>query len=79
MECGSVNECIHDRQSPPPLVSDYHSSDSEEDEPLDVVVVDDSVQMVTNAVILPAHEVFNSYGQSISNFEFLINYGFQLS
>jgi N-lysine methyltransferase SETD6 len=73
MECGSVNECIHDRQGPPPLVSDYHSSDSEEDEG------GDSVQMVTNAVIHPAHEVFNTYGEAISNFELLINYGFKSS
>lgn len=73
MECGSVNECIHDRQDPPPLVSDYHSSDSEEDEE------DSTVQMVTNAVILPAHEVFNTYGEAISNFELLINYGFESS
>ena len=71
MECGSVKECIHDGQGPP-LVSDYHSSDSEEDE-------DDAVEMVTNAVIHPAHEVFNTYGETISNHELLINYGFQLS
>lgn len=72
MECGSVNECVHDSQGPPPLVSDYHSSDSEEDE-------DDTVEMVTNAVIHPAHQVFNTYGEALSNFELLINYGFQLS
>lgn len=71
MECGSVKECIHDRQGPP-LVSDYHSSDSEEDG-------DDTVEMVTNAVIHPTHEVFNTYGESVSNHELLINYGFQLS
>lgn len=74
MECGSVKECIHDRQGPPPLVSDYHSSDSEEDEE-----DDDAVQMVSNAVILPSHQVFNTYGENISNSELLINYGFQLS
>ena len=71
MECGSVRECIHDRQGLP-LVSDYHSSDSEEEEDKD-----DTVEMVTNAVIHPAHEVFNTYGE-ISNHELLINYGFQL-
>ena len=72
IECGSVNECIHDHRQGPPLVSDYHSSDSEEDE-------DDSIQMVTNAVIHPASQVFNTYGEQISNSELLINYGFQLS
>lgn len=73
MECGSVNECIHDSShAEPPLVSDYHSSGSEEDE-------EDTVQMVTNAVIHPEREVFNTYGESISNSELLINYGFQLS
>ena len=72
MECGSVNECIHDRQGPP-LVSDYRSSDSEgEDE-------GQAVEMVTNAVVHPAHEVFNTYGETISSHELLINYGFQLS
>ena len=70
MECGSVKECVHDRQGPP-LVSDYHSSDSEEEE-------EDVVEMVTNAVIHPSHEVFNTYGESLSNNELLINYGFQL-
>lgn len=69
MQCGSVNECIHDGQAPP-LVSDYHSSDSEED---------DAVEMVANAAILPAHEVFNTYGESLSNDELLVNYGFRLS
>ena len=72
MECGSVKECIHDRQGPP-LVSDYHSSDSEEEDE------DDGVEMVTNAVVHPAHEVFNTYGETVSNDELLINYGFQLS
>jgi len=71
MECGSVNECIHDGQGPP-LVSDYHSSDSEgEDER-------DAVEMVTNAVVHPAHEVFNTYGETISDDALLINYGFRL-
>ena len=69
MECGSVDECIHDRQGRP-LVSDYRSSDSEEEE--------GAVEMVTNAVIRPAHEVFNTYGETVSNRELLINYGFQL-
>jgi len=73
MECGSVKECIHDRQAPP-LVSDYHSSDSEEEGE-----EDDAVEMVTNAVVHPAHEVFNTYGETVSDFELLINYGFQLS
>ena len=35
--------------------------------------------MVTNAVVHPAHEVFNTYGETVSNHELLINYGFQLS
>lgn len=65
-----MKECIHDRQGPP-LVSDYRSSDSEEDE-------DDGVEMVTNAVIHPSHEVFNTYGETVSNYELLINFGFQL-
>jgi len=73
MECGSVKECIHDdKREGPPLVSDYRSSDSEEEEE------EDAVEMVTNAVIHPAHEVFNTYGESLSNHELLINYGFQL-
>lgn len=73
MECGSVNECIHDGQAPP-LVSDYHSSDSEEEGG-----EDDAVEMVANAAILPAQEVFNTYGESLSNDELLVNYGFRLS
>jgi len=72
MECGSVRECIHDRQERP-LVSDYRSSDSEEEDK------EDTVEMVTNAVIHPSHEVFNTYGETISNHELLINYGFELS
>jgi len=72
MECGSVKECVHDGQQSA-LVSDYRSSDSEEEEDEDVV------EMVTNAVVHPAHEVFNTYGETISNDELLINYGFQLS
>ena len=75
MECGSVKECVHDGQGPPPLVSDYRSSDSEEEEEDE----DDTAEMVTNAVVHPAHEVFNTYGEAISNYELLINYGFQLT
>ena len=71
MECGSVNECIHDEQGPS-LVSDYRSSDSEGEDDGEVV------EMVTNAVARPAHEVFNTYGEMISNDELLINYGFRL-
>lgn len=70
MECGSVDECIHDRQGPP-LVSDYRSSDSEDE--------GQAVEMVTNAVVPPAHQVFNTYGETASGHELLINYGFQLS
>ena len=69
MECGSVSECIHDRQGRP-LVSDYRSSDSEDEE--------GGVEMVTNAVVHPGHEVFNTYGEALSNDELLVNYGFQL-
>jgi SET domain-containing protein 6 len=74
MECGSVAECIHDGQAPP-LVSDYHSSDSEEEGGDG----DDAVEMVANAAILPAQEVFNTYGESLSDDELLVNYGFRLS
>lgn len=88
--CGSLTECAHDAESeetcgaahtsrarPPAggaaggeiaVERRLNSDDSEED----------TCEMVTNATIPPGAEVFNTYGESLTNAQLLIRYGFVL-
>ncbi|KIY68528.1 SET domain-containing protein [Cylindrobasidium torrendii FP15055 ss-10] len=61
-ECGAVDRCAHD--SPPP-------SPTHELAPS----IDPVFEMVSNTVI-PSGEVFNTYGEDLSNADLLMRYGF---
>ena len=64
--CGSVQECTHDRdtQSECPATQDYQEN----------IYYD----MVTNGIIEPESEVYNTYGENLANVQLLSRYGFVL-
>lgn len=69
-DCGSLQECAHDRDGPPvnpnstsyPVCCDY----------------DTFYEMVSNAEIPPNSEIFNTYGETLTNAQLLNHYGFIL-
>ncbi|KAF5328500.1 hypothetical protein D9758_017329 [Tetrapyrgos nigripes] len=80
-ECGSLQECPHDQDI------DVDSSSASEhtrskmrmakDEEHDAYD-DDCYEMVSNTGIPPFSEVFNTYGETLSNAQLLVQYGFLL-
>ncbi|KAA1468756.1 SET domain-containing protein [Dentipellis sp. KUC8613] len=72
-ECGSLSECPHDDDltaGPPDLVPPGASQAGPD--------VDNSCEMVSNAPIQANEEVFNTYGEKLTNAELLVRYGFAL-
>jgi hypothetical protein len=86
--CGSVDECSHDEESSNngdgPSAEDHGAISplaGDQDKRGDAGRrrgEDGAYEMVTNAVILPGTEVFNTYGNSLSNAQLLARYGFML-
>lgn len=72
MTCGSVNECAHDREQS--LVCDEYGSEDD-----DSIGGENTCEMVTNMVVAPGNEVFNTYGEGLGNAELLLRYGFTLA
>ncbi|KAF8870889.1 hypothetical protein BD779DRAFT_508069 [Infundibulicybe gibba] len=78
LQCGSLYECPHDRDEAPGNSCASLSSTSavdlttERPDPTDDVCYD----MVTNSIIPPFTEVFNTYGENMSNAQLLSRYGF---
>ncbi|KAJ8456842.1 hypothetical protein ONZ45_g18559 [Pleurotus djamor] len=68
--CGSLYECPHDGES-----SDISTSPSSPSPPSHG---DSCYEMVTNAIVPPHSEIFNTYGESLSNAQLLARYGFLL-
>ncbi|KDR75526.1 hypothetical protein GALMADRAFT_140168 [Galerina marginata CBS 339.88] len=71
-ECGSLQECLHDR--------DQQSGDDDK-MPKNLSQDDDHdsfYEMVTNAGTPPLSEVFNTYGEDLTNAQLLNQYGFIL-
>ncbi|KAJ6508242.1 hypothetical protein C8R45DRAFT_437371 [Mycena sanguinolenta] len=66
-ECGSLQRCVHDAT----LEHIPRSTKSDAD-------ADDFYEMVANLAIPPNSEVFNTYGETLSNAELLVQYGFIL-
>ncbi|KAJ3576494.1 hypothetical protein NP233_g392 [Leucocoprinus birnbaumii] len=67
-ECGSLRECEHDdAHHDSTLKLNGETSDQ-----------DFFYEMVSNADIAPNEEIFNTYGEKLSNAELLIQYGFIL-
>lgn len=75
-ECGSLKQCAHDRDlddsvSPPFSTRVSGSNETHDDS-------DDSYDMVSNTAIPPNSEVFNTYGETLTNAQLLTQYGFVL-
>ena len=73
-ECGSLQECPHDR-NPEDSVN--------EAKPISIIGAQDEnhdlyYEMVSNAGIPPHSEIFNTYGEDLTNAQLLIQYGFVL-
>ncbi|KAJ7668445.1 hypothetical protein DFH06DRAFT_1321698 [Mycena polygramma] len=65
-ECGSLHRCVHDDTGDPVARSTIPDN------------ADDFYEMVSNLAIPPNSEVFNTYGETLSNAELLVQYGFIL-
>ncbi|KAJ7464726.1 hypothetical protein B0H11DRAFT_2050948 [Mycena galericulata] len=63
-ECGALQRCVHDDTGDTPIL---RSEDAE-----------NFYEMVSNLAIPPNSEVFNTYGETLSNAELLVQYGFIL-
>lgn len=66
-ECGSLDECPHDRNDGEDMMDTGHTLLSSE-----------GYEMVVNAPVPPFSEVYNTYGESLSNAELLCQHGFVL-
>ena len=69
--CGSFDQCEHDDQ-------DEQSSRASNTTASKSSVEDDTCEMVTNSLIHPDTEVFNTYDSSAPNSKLLVHYGFML-
>ncbi|THU98897.1 SET domain-containing protein [Dendrothele bispora CBS 962.96] len=70
-ECGSLRECPHDQDSCDTNLLQSGSS-------TDTIEEDNCYEMVSNCAIAPHSEVFNTYGETLSNAQLLVQYGFIL-
>ncbi|KAF8058775.1 hypothetical protein FPV67DRAFT_1428229 [Lyophyllum atratum] len=77
-KCGSLQECEHDsegstNESPAPLLrqGDVTCSSREKE-------FDSYYEMVSNAPVSPNEEIFNTYGETLTNAQLLVQYGFVL-
>ncbi|CAA7260429.1 unnamed protein product [Cyclocybe aegerita] len=68
-ECGSLQECPHDREDG----GARESTDVEHDRDHDLFY-----EMVSNTAIPPHTEVYNTYGEELTNAQLLTQYGFIL-
>ncbi|KAJ7274064.1 hypothetical protein C8J57DRAFT_1178190 [Mycena rebaudengoi] len=66
-ECGSFQRCAHDQDAAGPMPRPTIPTD-----------VEDCFEMVSNLPIPPNTEVFNTYGETLSNAQLLVQYGFIL-
>ncbi|TEB38118.1 SET domain-containing protein [Coprinellus micaceus] len=71
-ECGSLDECSHDREG------GDHATEVTTASLATSGHVYDCYEMVTNTAIPPFGEVYNTYGETLSNAELLCQYGFVL-
>ncbi|KAF9077619.1 hypothetical protein BDP27DRAFT_480769 [Rhodocollybia butyracea] len=65
-DCGSLQQCPHD-QDPTDFSSPSKAAETEDD-----------YEMVSNANISPHSEVFNTYGETLTNAQLIAQYGFSL-
>lgn len=72
LKCGSLDECPHDREG------DDHAATPTTPSSTICIHVHDCYEMVINTVVPPFSEVYNTYGETLSNAELLCQYGFVL-
>ncbi|KAF7314791.1 SET domain-containing protein [Mycena kentingensis (nom. inval.)] len=65
-ECGSLRQCLHD------------NADSDSGPSTETPDTDDAYEMVSNLGIPPNAEIFNTYGETLSNAQLFVQYGFVL-
>ncbi|KAE9404023.1 SET domain-containing protein [Gymnopus androsaceus JB14] len=70
-ECGSLKQCPHDRDLDMQNAGAPESGHDEDDD-------DESYDMVSNTEIPPHSEIFNTYGETLTNAQLLTQYGFVL-
>ncbi|KAG5646210.1 hypothetical protein DXG03_004036 [Asterophora parasitica] len=73
--CGSLYECVHDAE---PSSSDNTQPRRESIHRHEEKEFDSYYEMVSNSAILPHEEVFNTYGETLTNAQLLVQYGFIL-
>ncbi|PFH50462.1 hypothetical protein AMATHDRAFT_47880 [Amanita thiersii Skay4041] len=80
-ECGSLHECPHDRDDAMSIAAVDHITSMARSVVPFVVDNDDQdhgYHMVTNTAIPPDAEVYNTYGETLTNAQLLTQYGFIL-
>ncbi|KAM6502690.1 hypothetical protein JOM56_002667 [Amanita muscaria] len=77
-ECGSLHECVHDWDNPPTVLG----IDSINTAHKAVAIADDELEsdlfMVSVTAVPSGVEVFNTYGETLTNAQLLTQYGFIL-
>lgn len=77
-QCGSLHECLHDQNDAPVQSLDNRLTEIETRAVFHREDLDDFYEMVSNAPIPPHSQVFNTYGESLTNAQLLSQYGFIL-
>ncbi|KAG5727927.1 Ribosomal N-lysine methyltransferase 3 [Termitomyces sp. T112] len=76
-QCGSLHECPHDAYE---VINQsmLYAGKIDPTQSNALVDYDSYYEMVSNAEIMPGEEVFNTYGEGLSNAQLLARYGFTL-
>lgn len=81
-KCGSLHECLHDMEDDiseiPPSASRLPRVRGESTHAPPTMEFDLYYEMVSNTPIIPDTEVFNTYGETLTNAQLLAQYGFIL-
>lgn len=77
-QCGSLHECFHDQDNTLVQSLDNALTEKETRTLFHGEDLDDFYEMVSNAPIPPHSQVFNTYGESLTNAQLLSQYGFIL-
>ncbi|KAG6872518.1 hypothetical protein C0995_009208 [Termitomyces sp. Mi166 len=73
--CGSLRECLHDADE---AINQPYAGKIDSTHSKTLVEYDSYYEMVSNAEIMPREEIFNTYGEDLTNAQLLARYGFIL-